>query len=159
MESNKQSTKQTKDQANKQSTDQATSSNGLLADYLGFIGRLKLPRIDTRAVLESRRKDIEALVAANTTALAGMQSLGRKQMEIVNARMTRLQSLVERRTDSQAGAEATGVTLQNAFSHTLSDVRELVETVCRAQADSVAVISKRVAENVEEWKTLLQPGK
>ena len=153
MESNKQSTKQTKDQAN----NQATSSKGLLADYLGFIGRLKLP--DTSALLESRRKDIEALVAANATALTGIQSLGRKQMEIVNARMTRLQSLVERRTDTQEGAETTGVTFKNAFSHTLSDVRELVETACRAQADSVAVISKRVAENVEEWKALLQPGK
>ena len=155
MESNKQSTKQTKDQAN----NQATNSNGLLADYLGFIGRLKLPGIDTSALLESRRKDIEALVAANATALTGIQSLGRKQMEIVNARMTRLQSLVERRTDTQEGAETTGVTFKNAFSHTLSDVRELVETACRAQADSVAVISKRVAENVEEWKALLQPGK
>ena len=85
---------------------ESTNPNSLFAEYIKVIKQFKLPGVDASAILESRRKDIEALAAANTTALTGMQ--------------------------------------------------ELAETAYRAQADSYAVISKRVAENVEELKALLQ---
>lgn len=132
---------------------ETTRPKSLIADYLGFITQLRLPRIDVNAVLESRRKDIEALAAANTTALAGLQSLGQKQVEIVNARITRVQSMIARQKDPEESK------VQENARTALSDVRELVDTAYRAQADSIAVISKRVAENVEEWKALLQPKK
>lgn len=132
---------------------ETTRPKSLIADYLGFITQLRLPRIDVNAMLESRRKDIEALAAANTTALAGLQSLGQKQVEIVNARITRVQSMIARQKDPEESK------VQANARTALSDVRELVDTAYRAQADSIAVISKRVAENVEEWKALLQPKK
>lgn len=132
---------------------ETTRPKSLIADYLGFVTQLRLPRIDVNAMLESRRKDIEALAAANTAALAGLQSLGQKQVEIVNARITRVQSMIARQKDPE---ESKG---QANARTALSDVRELVDTAYRAQADSIAVISKRVAENVEEWKALLQPKK
>ena len=62
---------------------ESTNPNTLLAEYIKLIQQFKLPGIDASAILESRRKDIEALAAANTTALTGVQSLGQKQMEIL----------------------------------------------------------------------------
>ncbi|SAK74858.1 phasin [Caballeronia calidae] len=132
---------------------ETTRPKSLIADYLGFVTQLRLPRIDVNAMLESRRKDIEALAAANTTALAGLQSLGQKQAEIVNARITRVQSMIARQKDQEESK------VQANARTALSDVRELVDTAYRAHGDSIAVISKRVAENVEEWKALLQPKK
>jgi phasin family protein len=137
---------------------ESTNPNSLFAEYIKLIKQFKLPGIDASTVLESRRKDIEALAAANTTALAGMQSLGQKQMEILSATMTRLQSLVAQQSGAQS-KPAAGEAVQQALHKALADMQELAETAYRAQADSFAVISKRVAENVEELKALVQPAK
>ena len=137
---------------------ESTNPNSLFSEYIKLIKQFKLPGIDASAVLESRRKDVEALAAANTTALTGMQSLGQKQMEILSATMTRLQSLVAQQNGAQS-KPAAGEAVQQALHKALADMQELAETAYRAQADSYTVISKRVAENVDELKTLLQPVK
>jgi hypothetical protein len=38
-------------------------------------------------------------------------------------------------------------------------MQELADTAYRAQSDSFVVVARRVAEHVEELKTLLQPKK
>ena len=137
---------------------ESTNPNSLFTEYMKIVKQFKLPGIDASAVLESRRKDIEALAAANTTALSGMQSLGQKQAEILSATLTRLQSLVAQQGGS-ASKPAAGEAVQQGLHKALADMQELAETAYRAQADSYAVISKRVAENVEELKALLKPAK
>ncbi|MGF6856545.1 phasin family protein [Paraburkholderia sp. CI3] len=137
---------------------ESINPNTLFAEYIKLIKQFKLPGVDACAILESRRKDIVALAAANTTALTGMQSLGQKQMEILSATMTRLQSLVAQQSGSES-KPAADKAVQQALHKALSDMQELAETAYRAQADSYVVISKRVAENVEELKALLQPAR
>jgi phasin family protein len=138
----------------------STNPNSIFAEYKKVIGQFKLPGIDVGAILESRRKDIEAIAEANTTALAGVQSLAQKQSEILHTTLTELQSLVSRVSKSEAQPEAnTGEVVQQALQKALVDMQELADTAYRAQADSVAVVTKRVAEHVEELKTLLQPKK
>jgi phasin family protein len=137
---------------------ESTNPNSFFAEYIKLIKQFKLPGMDASAVLESRRKDIEALAAANTTALNGMQSLGQKQMDILSATMTRLQSLVAPQNGTQS-KPAAGEAVQTALRKALADIQELAETAYRTQADSYTVISKRVAETVEELKALLQPAR
>ena len=96
----------------------------------------------------------------STTALAGMQSLGQKQTEILTATMTGLQSLAAQATrprQAQAGRrERSG---SAGAAQTLSDVRELSRRLIARSPTATRSISKRVAENVEELKALLQPAK
>src|SRR5262249_25431760 len=49
------------------------------ADFNKMLEQFRLPGFDVPAVMEARRKDVEALVAANQTALRGMQSLAQQQ--------------------------------------------------------------------------------
>ena len=138
----------------------STNPNSIFAEYKKVIGQFKLPGIDVGAILESRRKDIEAIAEANTTALAGVQSLAQKQSEILHTTLTELQSLVSRVSKSEAQPAAnTGEVVQQALHKALADMQELAGTAYRAQSDSIAVVTKRVAEHVEELKTLLQPKK
>ncbi|HYS68409.1 MAG TPA: TIGR01841 family phasin [Paraburkholderia sp.] len=139
---------------------ESTNPNSLFAEYTKMIGQFKLPGIDVAALLESRRKDIDALAQANTTALAGMQSLANRQTEILRTTMTELQSLVTRLTASGGKPAAnTGEVVQQALHKALADMQELADTAYRAQSDSFAVVTKRVAEHVEELTALLQPRK
>ena len=137
---------------------ESTNQNNLFGETIKLFKQFKLPALDAGAILESRRKDFEALANANMTALTGMQSLGQKQMEILSATMTRLQSLFAKQPE-QESKPAAGEAMQQAVRTALSDMQELAGAAWRTQADSVAVISKRVAENVEEFKALLQPRK
>ena len=138
----------------------STNFNSIFSEYKKVVGQFKLPGVDVGALLESRRKDIEAIVEANTTALAGVQSLAQKQSEILRTTLTEVQSLVNRVAQSGAQPAAnTGEVVQQALHKALADMQELADTAYRAQSDSFAVVTKRVAEHVEELKTLLQPKK
>jgi phasin family protein len=137
----------------------STNANSIFTEYTKLISQFKLPGIDTGAILESRRKDIEALAEANTTALAGVQSLASKQADILRTTLTELQALVGRLSASGGQPANAGEVVQQALHKALTDMQELADTAYRAQSDSVAVVTKRVAEHVEELKTLLQPKK
>ncbi|NUX55718.1 TIGR01841 family phasin [Paraburkholderia youngii] len=139
---------------------ESTNPTHLFAEYTKVLGQFKLPGVDVAAILESRRKDIEALAQANNAALAGVQSLGLKQAEILRTTMTELQSLVAKLGAQGAapGANA-GEVVQQALHKALVDMQELADTAYRAQSDSIAVVTKRVAEHVEDLKALLQPKK
>ncbi|TDG04942.1 phasin family protein [Paraburkholderia guartelaensis] len=139
---------------------ESTNPTNLFAEYTKVMGQFKLPGVDVAAILESRRKDIEALAQANSAALAGVQSLGLKQAEILRTTMTELQSLVAKLGAQGAAPGAnTGEVVQQALHKALVDMQELADTAYRAQSDSIAVVTKRVAEHVEELKALLQPKK
>jgi phasin family protein len=144
---------------------ESTQNNSFFAEYLKLFKQFKLSAFDASAVLESRRKDFEALAAANTVALSGLQALGQKQAEMLGAALTGVQSLVARKHDAAgkpAPAAAAGEATQQAsgaLQKGLADVRELAETAYRVHSDSYAVITRRVAENVEELKALLKPAR
>ena len=136
---------------------ESTSTNGMFTEYTKLIGQFKLPGLDLSALLESRRKDLAAIVEANTTVLAGVQSLAQKQSDILRTSLGGVQAFVARFT--QPGGQpvaSTGEATKQALHKALVDVQDLVDTAYRAQSDSVAVVTKRVAEHVEELKTLLQ---
>lgn len=134
--------------------------NSIFAEYTKLISQFKLPGVDVSAFLESRRKDVEALTEANMTALAGVQQLGQKQVEIVRSKMTELQSLMTRlSTPGSEGVANAGEGMKDALQKAFIDMQELADAAYRAQTDSIAVVTKRLAEHVEEIKALMQPKK
>ncbi|RDK06538.1 phasin family protein [Cupriavidus lacunae] len=139
---------------------ESTTPNNLFSQYTSMIKQFKLPGLDITAILESRRKDIEALLAANSTALSGMQALGQKQADILRAAMADAQSLIAQRTAADAKASGNaGEVVQQGLRKAVTNMQDLADTLYKTQADCFAVISKRVTENVEELKARLQPGK
>ena len=62
-------------------------------DFTKMLEQFKLPGFDVPAIMEARRKDMEALVQANQTAFQGMQSLAQKQADMLRTTLTELQSL------------------------------------------------------------------
>jgi len=139
---------------------ETTQPANVLAEYTKAITHFKLPGIDLAAILESRRKDIEALGLASSAALSGVQAIAQKQVAILQSAISGLQSLITKPAAQDAAPAAnTGEVVQQAVKKSLADIQELVDTAYRAQSDSVAVVTKRVAEHVEELKALVQSKK
>jgi len=131
----------------------------LFGDYAKALERFKLPGFDLAAIRESRRKDVAALASVGLAVLDGAQAFGQKQAEIARATMSGLQTLVTKGTEP-GSAPAAGATelIQQTFQKSVASLRELGDIFQKTQADSLAVVSKRVAENVEELKAQLKPA-
>jgi phasin family protein len=140
-------------------TGKATPQN-LMSEFTQLVQQFKLPGIDLTAVMESRRKDIEALATANRTALEGIQSLGQKQVEILRSTIDELQSLIKTATAKDPSSlAATGELVQAAIQRAFANMRELADVAYKSQSEAAAVVSRRVQENIEELKALVSPKK
>ena len=139
-----------------------TTSINLFGDILKLLEQYKLPGIDVAAIIEMRRKDIDALMTANRVALEGAQSVGQKQVEILRSTLDQLSSLIRQASASESMTERTTKTrelVQQVLQRALENMRELAETAHKSQTDTYAVLTKRIQENLDEAKALLRPEK
>src|SRR3982750_1126855 len=86
-------------------------------DMKKMLEQLKMPGIDMAAILESRRKDVEALVEANKSAYEAMQAIARKQTEMMAESMQVMREAAKGATDPGKQTEA----VRSAFEKTISD--------------------------------------
>ena len=139
-----------------------TTPTNLFDDIVKLLEQYKLPGIDIAAIIEMRRKDIEALMTANRVALEGAQSVGQKQVEILRSTLDQLSSLIQQATASGSMTEKTtktGELVQQVLQRALENMRELAETAYKSQSDTYAVLTKRIQENLDEARALLGPEK
>ena len=80
-------------------------------DLTKMLEQFKLPGFDVPAIMEARRKDMEALVQANQTAFQGMQSLAQKQADMLRSTLSELQSLTGQLSASRTQASFASITL------------------------------------------------
>jgi phasin family protein len=139
-----------------------TTPTNLFGDIVKLLEQYKLPGIDIAAIIEMRRKDIEALMTANRVALEGAQSVGQKQVEILRSTLDQLSSLIQQATASGSMTEKTtktGELVQQVVQRALENMRELAETAYKSQSDTYAVLTKRIQENLDEARALPGPEK
>jgi phasin family protein len=122
-------------------------------DVKKMLEQFKMPGVDMTAIVEARRKDVEALVEANKSAYESMQAMARKQTEMMAEAMRVMQEAAQGAPDP---AKQTAV-VRSAFEKTIADMQELAEMARRSQSDAMAHITQRAAEHLEEIRKLMQP--
>ena len=118
-----------------------------------------LPGLDMQKLLDARRKDIEALTAANRIAFESMQTLAQKQADILRRSLEQLQSNTQQAMsggNAMAGAAKQSELAQKALQQAMENVREITEAGHKAQTQAFEVITKRIQENMAEMLTLFQ---
>jgi phasin family protein len=128
-------------------------------DVTKILEQFKLPGIDLQAVVEARRKDMEALAQANQIAYENIQALARREAEILQQTMSEWQgAMAGMAGKSPAEVAAKGTELAGqAFGRALSNMRELAEMATRSQAQTYEVLNRRFQENLDELRKLMQP--
>jgi len=129
-------------------------------DVSQLLEQLKVPGVDVNAIMEARRKDIEALVSANRQAYEGMQLLGQRQAEMLREAMTEWQVAANdmmRAQSPEAGAAKQAELGKQAFEKALANMRELAEMATKSQTQAWEVVNRRFHENLEELKKLMHP--
>ena len=127
-------------------------------DITKMFEQFKLPGVDVSALMEARRKDIEALTEVNKIALQSSQTMAQKQVEILQKTM---QELTQTMTGGKPleNAAKQGEVVQHAMEKAFAYMLELAEVGRKAQTEALEVINKRAQENMQELTSLVQSKK
>jgi phasin family protein len=124
------------------------------SQFAAIFQQYKLPGFDVSAILEARRKDVEALAATNQVAFGGMQALRDKQLEILRRTLSELEAIAQQfeASSSKPPFNATEL-VQRALRDGLADMQDIARTTQQTQAEAYALVSKRMEEALKELKT------
>ena len=128
-------------------------------DITKIIEQFKLPGVDLSSMVEARRKDIEALTEVNKIAVEAVQTMAKKQVEILQQTMQELQSATKTMAGNPLEGGSKSEFVQHAFDKAFGYMRELAEVTRKSQTEALEVINNRVHENVKELKSLVQSKK
>lgn len=128
-------------------------------DVTAMMGQFKMPGIDMAAIVEARRKDIQALVDANTASFASMQAMASKQTEMLTQAMQGMQDAAKDFAGDGGPADVgkQGEVIRKGFEKTLANMKELADMAQHAQSDAMARITQRATDQMQEIKALVTP--
>jgi len=136
-----------------------TNTGMPFVDVTKLLEQFKLPGIDMNAIMQARRKDVEALAQANQIAYETIQALARREAEILQQSMSEWQGAMTGMTGknpAEMAARGTELATQ-AFGRALANMRELAEMASKSQTQAYEVLNKRFQENLEDLRKLMQP--
>mgnify|MGYP001157991304 FL=1 len=125
----------------------------------GFWDKFSVPGIDTSALMESQKKNFDALVNANRKAAEGYQNLMRRQGEIMTETMQAVQEAVAdlmKANDGKDLPKKQADLVEKTVSRALKHMRELAQLTIDANGDAFKVIQARAKESIGEMQELAE---
>ena len=136
------------------------AGNGFEFDASKYFPGLKAPSINFQALAASQRKNFEAIASANKVALEGMQEIARRQSEMVTQGVEEVSGAV---SDLMSASTFEDRAVKNAefaksvYQKTLANLWDLGEMVTKSNSRAFGVINKRVADSLDEVKSIVAP--
>lgn len=127
-----------------------------MTDISKMFEQLKLPGVDMSSIVESRRKDIEALAQANQVALKGVASIADKQAEFLQAVMADVAAKLKSASEGGASSATTMDLAKKSVDKALAAMRHLAETTTRSQSEAIDLINARAKASLEEIRAQLK---
>jgi len=127
----------------------------MVGELSNMLKQYKLPGVDVDAVVASQKKNLEALTSANRTAIEGLQSVVKRQAEILQETMNEASKAVD--ALSKAGSPADVAAKQaeltkDAFERALGNMRDLAEMVTKSNQEATSTINSRISASLDELK-------
>ena len=120
---------------------------------LGFASNVGLPQVDAEKLIETNRKNIEALAASAMFAAGAAQSVVQKQRQVLEASLREAQALA--RDLKPLGSAQENLAKQAEFARKVFDIslqgaREAAETSKQSAAAQVKIVRGRMKASLEE---------
>jgi phasin family protein len=109
------------------------------------------------AIIEARRKDIEALAATNKAAMQAMQDMGRKQADMLSAAMQEIQATTQSLAGSAGDPAKQTEIVKKAYAKAVADAKDLAEMARKAQTDSMVHMTERANAHMAEIRKMMTP--
>ncbi len=131
-------------------------------DFAKMMGDLRVPGLDMQSLIESQRRNFEALTRASQQAAEGARAVAERQTAIVREAMeesTRALSALGAAGDPADKAGVQADLVKQAFERNMANLRELSEMVAKTQSESLATLNTRFAAGLDEFKQVVAKAK
>lgn len=135
-----------------------TAKQATPASFAGIgkvLEKIKIPGVDLAAIVESQRKDLEALAEANREAYAGIKALAKRRNEILKEVLAEWQGAMK----DAGGSEAIGQRVERAkkgIRQAVASFRELAEIEAESRHKAWKVLQNRLQENLASVQKLMR---
>ena len=126
-----------------------------LADLGKLVEKFKLPGIDVNAIVESQRKDLEALAEANRQAYEGIKALAQRRNEILQEALVQWQDAMKDATGKDVLSKRTEMA-KKGVQQAIANFRELAEMEAQSRGKAWKVLQDRFQENLANLQNLLK---
>lgn len=109
-------------------------------------------------LLDSGRKDLQALMQANEKSYQGLQSVVQRQTEMIKSAIAEWQTAAKAMPgkDPKENLAKLDELGRQSFQRAVDDIKELATLAAKSQADAFDVVRQRIQANVDEVTKLLQ---
>lgn len=124
-------------------------------EFAKIASQYQVPGLDPKAVLDTQRKNLDALSAANKAAFEGMQSVAKKQAELLQTAMDEAAGAVKELAVSETPQDAAAKQAElfkGAYEAALKNMKQLADMVSKSNDQATKVINKRFSESLDEIK-------
>jgi phasin family protein len=127
-----------------------------------FGSDLGLPKLNVDELLQTQKKNIDALSESAKVAAQGAQSVAQKQRAVLEAGLREAATLAHQY--KPLGQVHENIALQTEFARkvfeiTVQGAQENASTARQSTAEAVKIIQDRVKESLEEIRASVRPGK
>lgn len=128
---------------------------GAMMDFTKVTEQFKVPGVDSNALVESQRRNMEALAEINRVAFDGARAIMQRQAEIMRQTMEEATKAV--RDLSKPGKPEETMAKQadlakQAYEQCLANARELADMGTKSNTQAAELFSHRVTDGLEELK-------
>ena len=143
----------------------SSSTRGATADAMlnplkGMAERLQNLDLTGSAgkVLDSSRKDLQALMQANEKSYKGLQTVVQRQTEMIKSAIGEWQEAAKGMPgkDAKENLAKLDELGRASFQRAVDDIKELATLAAQSQKDAFEVVRERIQSNVDEVTKLLQ---
>jgi phasin family protein len=139
-----------------------TDTNSYFDMLKKFGTDLGLSKLNVDELLQTQKRNIDALGESAKVAAQGAQSVAQKQREVLEARLREAAALA--REYKPLGGIQDNVALQTEFARkvfeiTVQGARDSASTARQSTAEAVKIIQDRVKESLDEIRNSVRPNK
>ena len=139
-----------------------TDFNKWINDVSKFFVTGKTPSLDLEGVFAAQRKNIEAITAANQAAFEGVKAVAQRQAELARATIEDFtkaaKDLGTVATPEEKFVKQTELA-KTGFETAIANLRDVSETLQKANVQAASVINNRVVASLEELKDVFAKAK
>jgi phasin family protein len=128
-------------------------------DFSKLLSEMKMPmpQMDFEQGIQSLRRNVEAMTAANQLAAEGCQAVLKRQMEIVKTAMQETSAMLNELAAAGTPEDKVARQLElvkQAYESSLINAREMQEMLTKSSEEAMEVISERISGCIDEAKAV-----
>lgn len=127
-------------------------------DFTGAFDQFKASPFDLKSVLESHRKNVQALTQAQQVTMENVQALAQRQTEILSQIVEDHSALVKEFLNEGTPEDkiAKNADLyKKIYERTIKNMNDLSEMINKSNSEASDIINKRVSASISEIKSAL----